>query len=174
MLLKRDGSIVSEKGEPVITFKNLLQGDYLVSIRHRNHLGQMTLNPVFLSILSPPMVDFTDPNLALAGGAAAGRVLGGKRYMYGGDLHGDGKVIYQGPNNDVFRLFSRILGEDDNLDNLANFIVPGYEHADFNLDGKVIFQGPNNDRSPLLYNSILVHSSNTSLLSNYIVLDFIP
>jgi uncharacterized repeat protein (TIGR01451 family) len=174
VLLKRDGSIVSEKGEPVIAFKSLLQGDYLVSIRHRNHLGQMPLNPVFLSILNPPLVDFTDPNLALAGGAASGRIMGGKRFMWGGDLNGDGKVIYQGPNNDVFRLFSQILGDEDNVDNLANYIVPGYEHADFNLDGKVIFQGPNNDRSPLLYNSILVHSSNASMLANYIVLDFIP
>ncbi len=174
VLLKRDGSIVSETGEPVICFKKLLEGEYLVSIRHRNHLGQMTLNPVFLTIMNPPTVDFTDPNLALAGGASSGRIVGGKRFMWGGDLNGDGKVIYQGPNNDVFRLFSRILSEEDNIDNLANFIVPGYEHADFNMDGKVIYQGPNNDRSPLLYNSILVHSSNTSMLANYIVMDFIP
>lgn len=174
VVLRRDGSITSESGDSVIVFKQLLQGDYLVSIRHRNHLGLMTENPIFLSIVNTPLVDFTDIALPMKGGATAGRVFNGKRFLWGGDLNGDGKIVYQGPGNDVFRLFSRIITEENNVDNLANYIVTGYEHTDLNMDGKVIYQGPLNDRSPLLYNSILVHTSNGSLLANFIVSDFIP
>ncbi len=174
VLMRRDGSIVSETGDSVIVFRRLLEDDYLVSIRHRNHLGLMTDKPFFLSISSPPLVDFTNTAVPMKGGGSAGRVYNGKRFLWGGDLNGDGKVIYQGPGNDVFRLFARIINEEGNVDNLANYIVPGYEHADLNMDGKVIYQGPNNDRSPLLTNSILAHTGNGSLLANFIVMDFIP
>jgi hypothetical protein len=94
--------------------------------------------------------------------------------MWGGDYNGDGKVIYQGPYNDIFFLFSRVLSDQSNSENLANYIVPGYEMHDFNLDGKVIYQGPNNDRASLLYNSVLAHPNNPGNLANFIVREKLP
>ena len=120
------------------------------------------------------MVDFNDPNLSIKGGASAGKISNGKRTLWGGDYNGDGRIIYQGPFNDVFVLFSRVVGDANNTDNLANFIVTGYEQQDFNMDGKTIYQGPLNDRSSLLFYSILSHPNNIALLANYIALDFIP
>ncbi|GEM_PF-3977829 len=174
VVLKRNGEIVSEKGDSVIVFKGMPEEDYYVALRHRNHLGMVTEYPVYLSVSDPPLVDFTDPTTPIKGGNTAGRMNLGKRTFWGGDFNGDGKLIYQGPYNDVFFLFSRVVGDVNNATNLANFIVPGYEAQDFNLDGKVIYQGPNNDRSALLLHSILSHTGNTSLLANYIVLDLIP
>ncbi len=175
VVMKRNGEVVSENGDSIIVFTGLPEGDYYVAIRHRNHLGQMTDTPVFLSVIDPPFVDFTNIDMPIRGGNGAGRVNSyGKRTLWGGDYNGDGKIIYQGPYNDVFNLFSRVVGDVNNSTNLANFIVPGYEMQDFNLDGKVIYQGPNNDRSHLLIHSILAHAGNGSLLANYIVLDFIP
>ena len=173
-ILLRDGTVVNEDGDEIITFPDAPEGDYIVAVRHRNHLGLMTNEPFYLSTQNPPLIDFTDPNLPVRGGGSAGRVLNGKRSMWGGDLNGDGKVIYQGPYNDVFALFSRVLADSQNGAYLANFIVEGYEAADMNLDGRVIYQGPNNDRASLLYHTVLSHGSNNALLANFIVKEILP
>lgn len=173
VMMNRDGRVFTEEGDSVIIFKGLPEEEYVVSVRHRNHLGLMTEFPVFLTISNPPLIDFTNPTTPVKGNSA-GRIFNGKRLMWGGDYNGDGRIIYQGPNNDVFYLFSKVLGAAENTTNLANFIIVGYEMHDFNLDGKVIYQGPNNDRAPLLYNTILSHAGNGSFLANYIVMDFIP
>jgi choice-of-anchor A domain-containing protein len=172
VLMKRDGRVVSENGDSIIVFPGVPEDDYYVVLRHRNHLPLMTNNPHFLTVTNPPLLDFTDPALAIRGNG--GNIQNGKRLMWSGDFNGDNKVIYQGPYNDVFHLFSRVLAEEDNTSNLANFIVQGYESDDFNLDGKVIFQGPNNDRAPVLYYSVLAHTGNTAKLANYIVSGLLP
>jgi hypothetical protein len=174
VLLQRDGDIVSENGDSVIMFPGLPEGEYYVALRHRNHLALMTDVPFFLSTQNTPEIDFSDLSLPVRGGSQAGRVANGKRTQWSGDYNGDGKVIYQGPFNDIFHLFSRVLSDSSNEEILANYIVLGYEQHDFNLDGRVIYQGPSNDKAPLLYNSILSHPANTSLLANYIVKTMIP
>ncbi len=172
--LRRDGSVVSESGASVLKFPGLTEGYYFVALRHRNHIGAMTANPVFISSNNPPLLDFTNPAFALKGGNGAMRIIGGKRFLWAGDLNEDGKAVYQGPYNDVFFLFSRVLSAEGNPDHLANFIVHDYAIEDLNLDGKVIYQGPNNDKATLLYHSVLAHPFNTGLLANYIVKGFIP
>lgn len=174
VVLRRNGELVGENGDSILVFPGLEEGDYYVSLRHRNHLGIMTLDPVFLSVLDPILIDFSDPATPIKGGTTAGKNVNGKRMLWGGDFNGDGKVVYQGPNNDVFYLFTRVVGDANNTDNLANYIVPGYELQDFNLDGKVIYQGPLNDRGAMLFYSILSNPNNGALLANFITLDFIP
>ena len=174
VILQRDGNIVSEDGGTVINFPNVLEGDYLVTLRHRNHMAMMTALPVHLSILNPPLVDFTDEMLPIKGSFAGGKSDNGLRTMWAGDLNGDDKVIYQGPNNDIFYLFSRVLGDNGNMELLANYIVVSYDVNDLNLDGRVIYQGPQNDRASLLYYTILSHPSNTNFLANYIAVGVLP
>ena len=174
IVLQRDGDIMSEDGQDVINFPTIIEGYYIVSIRHRNHLPLMTDEPMFLSIITPPMIDFTDVSLPVRGGGVGGHIVNDVRMMWGGDFNEDNKVVYQGPNNDVFYLFSRALSDPGNVDFLANYIVVGYDLHDFNLDGKVIFQGPNNDRASLLYHSILAHKGNGGFLANFIVQGYLP
>ena len=71
--------------------------------------------------------------------------------MWVGDLNGDGRVIFQGPQNDVFEMFSLVLTAEENDNHLANYIMEGYYKEDLNMDGLAIYQGPNNDRAILLY-----------------------
>lgn len=170
----RDGEIVSEEGDPVLYFPGVPEGQYYVVLQHRNHLGLMTDVPFYLTTINTPTLDFMDLSLPVRGGNSAGRLSGGKRTLWGGDYNCDGKVVYQGPYNDVFNLFSRVVGDSQNSENLANYIVPGYELQDFNLDGKTIYQGPLNDRGAMLFNSILSHPLNIALLANYIALDAVP
>ena len=89
--------------------------------------------------------------------------------LWSGDLNNDGRVIYQGPLNDIFYMFLEVALDEKNVHFLPNFITRGYTPNDFNLDGIVIYQGPNNDRSSLLFNTILMHPENDQKFSNFII-----
>jgi hypothetical protein len=128
----------------------------------------------YLSSNAPPFIDFTDLAEQLYGSSQATKTINGKRTLWGGDLNGDRKTIYQGPNNDSFSLFSLVLSDGNNFNYLANYISKGYNRQDLNLDGKAIYQGPNNDRATLLSQMILFHPGNHSLLANYIVPELMP
>jgi hypothetical protein len=96
------------------------------------------------------------------------------RTLWAGDMNGDRRVIYQGPNNDIFFLFSKVLADENNTSFLSNYISQGYDREDFNLDGNTIYQGPGNERAMLLYNTVLLHPGNVNNLANYIVRDALP
>ena len=174
-LLQRDGDIITTIGDSIFFFPKLVEGYYHVSLKHRNHLGLITGVFHNLNTTQFPLIDFRYTDMDVSGGEdAALETQTGNRFMWLGDINGDKKVIFQGPNNDVFALFSHILSQDGNDGNLANYISPGYWTQDVNMDGSAIYQGPNNDRSILLYHSVLAHPSNTSLLANYIITEALP
>jgi hypothetical protein len=173
-LLQRDGDVVAADGNDLLVFPGVPEGKYYVAIRHRNHIGLMTDAPLLLTSLAPPLVDFTEADFGVKGWNEAGKLVGGKRTCWPGDFNGDRKIIYQGPSNDVFTLFARIITDPLNTDNLANFISTGYDRTDLNLDGQTIYQGPNNERATLLYNTIMSHPANSSYLANFIVREYLP
>ncbi|MEZ4954911.1 MAG: carbohydrate binding domain-containing protein [Saprospiraceae bacterium] len=173
-LLQRDGDVISNSGEEVLFFP-IEEGNFHICIRHRNHLGMMTETPEFLNTVNVPLVDFTNNDLVVRGSSSAGHLHAtGLRALWSGDLNNDGKVIYQGPSNDVFHLFSFIIGHNDNYEHLANYISYGYSNMDLNMDGRTIYQGPINDRAPILYHTILAHPGNQIKLANYIVSSSLP
>jgi hypothetical protein len=171
-LLQRDGDVVETDGTSHLRFPSANAGTYYVAVRHRNHLGVMTGEALDLS---PALqeIDFTDPSF-ITNGNSAQIQLGTKMYMWAGDLNSDGRTIYQGPGNDILKLFTTVLYDPANVDLIANFISQGYLVADVNLDGRAIYQGPANDRSLLLLNTILKHPQNVNLISNYVILEQLP
>lgn len=174
LLLQRDGDVVTPLGNPLIAFQELSNGWYKVAIRHRNHLGIMKEAKVLLQP-DAPLVDFTSTSTVIHSAQDGGKIMpNGKRALWSGDFNGDRKVVFQGPINDIFELFSYVLSDPNNVSNLANFITTGYHSSDINLDGKVIYQGPNNDRSLLLYQTILSHPGNITNLANFIAVERIP
>ncbi|MCC6727043.1 MAG: hypothetical protein IT258_21250 [Saprospiraceae bacterium] len=148
-LLQRDGDVVDVDGASAVNFPQTPAGEYFVVIDHRIHLGVMTELPVQLSS-TPKSLDFTDPNLALQCGAYAMANLGAKRALWGGDLNNDGRFIFQGPGNEVLKLFTTVLYDQANTQLSANYISKGYLMADANMDGKAIYSGQNNDRAVLM------------------------
>ena len=48
-LLQRDGDVVDLDGESAVRFYDLPADEYFVVVKHRNHLGVMTLDPVMLT-----------------------------------------------------------------------------------------------------------------------------
>jgi hypothetical protein len=173
-LLQRDGDVINSSGEEVLFFP-IEEGHFHLCIRHRNHLGMVTEVPEFLNTVNVPLVDFTNNDFVVRGVNSAGHLhVTGLRALWSGDLNNDGKVIYQGPSNDVFYLFSFIIGHNDNYEHLANYISYGYSNMDLNMDGETIYQGPTNDRAPILYHTILAHPENQIKLANYIVSSSLP
>jgi hypothetical protein len=155
-----------------VRLAQLPSGNYFIAVRHRNHLGIATLVPRFLTP-NPAVVDFS--YLATQTyGVHAQKVVNGANTLWPGDFNSDGKVVYQGPNNDIATLFFRIMLNEGNVEQLANFIVTGYSNADINLDGNTIYQGPGNDRSMLLLNATLISPANTNYLSNFVILQQMP
>ncbi len=171
-ILQADGDIRDVDGFDYLQFSEVTSGDYFVSVRHRNHLGVMSEDPY---LLSPTVttIDFKDNDTPMYGNES--RIShNGEMAMWPGDFNNDGRVIYQGPSNDVTYLFQTVLLNQGNTEELANFIVQGYKQADLNLDGNSIYQGPNNDRAMMLLNAILTTPENDLHLANFILQEKLP
>ena len=183
-LIQSDGDVVDVDGVSPITFDTtVVAGPYYVALRHRNHLGVLTVDA---PELSPDLrtVDFRDTSIIRQGDhpMVNSTINGAKtkyNYLWAGDLRPDGRVIYQGPNTDVFQLFLQVISDPDNVTGPnggpnANHILQGYLQEDYNLDGVSIYQGPKNDRDFILFNTILQHPGNENTLANFIVLQQLP
>lgn len=174
-LVQRDGDVIMANGDSTLYFEEMNEGSYNISVKHRNHLGLVSAVTEYCSSSATPNLDFAQASQPVIGENEAGfEMIGGGRALWSGDFNGDRKIIYQGPSNDIFTLFSEVMSNDDNTDLLANFILEGYSSADLNMDGKVIYQGPGNERSLLLYQTILAHPSNYENLANFIVKETMP
>ena len=172
-VLQADGDVRDVDGISYVKFHEFPSGEYFVAIRHRNHLGVMTDQPYLLSP-SPTSIDFSDPGLEVYGGENARRFVNGEMTLWPGDLNNDGKVVYQGPGNDVLVLFQQVLVNDFNNSELANFVLEGYRTSDLNLDGSSIFQGPNNDKALLLINTTFSSPDNLALWANFVLFEKLP
>ncbi|MFQ5445690.1 MAG: GEVED domain-containing protein [Saprospiraceae bacterium] len=171
-IVQRDGDVRDIDDLGYVKFKDIAAGNYYVAVRHRNHLGVMTGQPY---ILSPKVtkIDFTDPNTVFYENNAA-YYYKGEMVLWPGDFNGDGKVIYQGPGNDVVYLFNKVFTTPSNTGLLANYILNGYLLYDINLDGNSIYQGPGNDSAKVLFNAVLSTPENIMQLANYILLQKLP
>ncbi len=171
-LLQRDGDVVDVNGSSMLSIPLGQGGSYYVSVRHRNHLGVMTGEALDLSPILTE-IDFTDTSL-LTNGTYAQIRLNNKMSLWAGDLNGDRRTIYQGPGNDVLKLFNTVLTDTNNTGLIANYISQGYLDADIDLNGRAIYQGPANDRAMVLFNVILNYPANGSNLANYVILQQLP
>lgn len=151
-LLQKDGSIVEVDGVNPVYFKNLNEGSYIVTVRHRNHLGLAADASSFsrsLSVARPSAAnsfDFaTATDAQLFGNSQAYKTTNGLNMLWGGNANGNGNVRYSGANNDNSYLLTTILGGNPAL--ILNNV---YSIADLNLNRNVRYSGANNDNSFLL------------------------
>jgi hypothetical protein len=117
--IKSDGTIVGLDGTGSVVFSSVVPGDYYVVVRHRNHLGVMSANPVALTHTSP-LYDFTTGTDKYYG-ASAKALSAGKYGMYAGDANGDGQVR----NDDMNDYLRPAMGQS------------GYKTIDINMNGQV-------------------------------------
>lgn len=143
VLVQRDGDFVAPDGSSPVLFSTPAD-DYLVAVRHRNHLGAMIAVPIALSYLTTS-VDFTTDATATYGTEAT-KSINATRALWAGNVLPDGQIRYLGESNDRDPVLVRIGG------NSPNATTTGYHLEDVNLDGTVRYVGANNDRDPILVN----------------------
>lgn len=171
-LLQRDGDVVDAvTGSNTLRILNMIDGDYYVVVRHRNHLGIMTATPVPLQ--TPPYeLDFTQVVTPVYGDHARLEV-GSLALMWAGDTNNSNSAIVNGPGSDSNVILGSILVAPENALVNTSFRLKGYYSTDLNMDGVVTFTGPANDTNLLLGN-VLLHPSNVTLSTNFILPGTVP
>jgi hypothetical protein len=161
-LLQRDGDIVSAAdGISPILFPNQVNGDYYLSVKHRNHLGVMTASPLTLSSTTTS-INFSseapvwiNPLIQNPPRKTDGIV----RLLYVGDANTNKNVKYNGTSNDKDRVLNTVGTMS------PNNIVTGYRIEDVNMDSKVKYNSADNDRTIIL-NSVGSSTPNTILFQH--------
>lgn len=141
-ILIREGQVLGTDGSPPRF--NVMEGDYHVAIKHRNHLGAMSLHPLHFGASTVP-VDLTSPAFPTYG-ANARNNINGTMALWAGDVNSNGTVTYTGQQNDRDPVLVKVGPTSPN--NSAT----GYFTEDTNLDGVVRYTGTGNDRDVILLN----------------------
>lgn len=120
------------------------QGFYHVAVRHRNHLGVCTAEPVLLKDIPTTRIDFRLEQTPVWGVDTRICTTPTRCSLRAGDASQDGSVKYAGIGNDRDPILVRIGGDTPSATST------GYFPEDLNLDGEVKYAGANNDRDLIL------------------------
>lgn len=142
-ILRRNGSITKANDLTPPEFSVDLD-EYFISVRHRNHLGVISLDPVSLDQPTSIVLNFSNGSTPVTGGANALKPNGAKLALWPGDVRFNRNVQYAGQNNDRDAILVRIGGV------VPTNSLQGYFPEDVNLDGVVKYTGTNNDRDKVL------------------------
>jgi hypothetical protein len=143
-LIQRDGDIVSHlDGSSPVAFTSLSDGNYYVTVKHRNHLGIMTANTVALSACSSS-IDLTSDPLWVKPGLlnAPSRVYGSVKALWSSDANRNKNSKYNGVSNDKETVLMALGG----IGFANSTLSPVYRPEDLNMDGKVRYNNTDNDR----------------------------
>jgi hypothetical protein len=150
-LLQRDGDVVDIDGVSPIYFKNVDAGNYVISVKHRNHLA-LSMNVAnytqALGLIKNTQFDFSTTaatNLLGTSGTGNTNYFNGssKNMLYGGNVNGNVNVRFSALNNDKDALLINVLG------NVATNTVTGYSRGDINMNRIARFSALNNDKDYL-------------------------
>ena len=120
-IMQKDGDIVSTDGITPVNFSGAPSGSYYVAVRHRNHLGFRTLDPIALSATATNL-NFTNNSVPLNGTDPVYFLNPTTATMCGGDANSDGSID----------AFDTIIWE------IQNGLFDDYNYgADYNMDGSV-------------------------------------
>lgn len=166
-LVQRDGDVVSSvDGVSPIYFSQNAPGNYYVSIKHRNHLGVMTLTALPL-VLSSTTVDFTTTAPVYYHVAAPPitnaqrKVIGSVTLLWAGDANSNKNVKYNGLANDKQEILNAVgVGTPNNT-------VAGYRLEDVNMDGIIRYNNTDNDKNYILNFPVGVSTPNAVISSTY-------
>ncbi len=174
-LLQRDGDVVDIDGVSDLRFKGINVDSFYVAIKHRTHLGVMTMLQS-----NGDVIDFTSTSIDLFnyGTTKVGRpdytnlsanemIKPGYRALWGGDFDCNGIVKFTNPDDDQNFLFFEVLLHPSNVGGNINYdFAYGYYNGDYNMNSKAKFINPEDDLNYLFF-QILQYPHNGQYLSNY-------
>ena len=178
-LLQRDGDVVDIDGVSSLRFPGIAIDSYYVAVRHRNHLGAMTMNIQSPTQLSDT-IDFSSPSTLMfdfgtsknngynyTGLAQKPNVKSGFMSLWAGDFDSNRKVKGENPNDDLNYSLFDVLFYPLNMAGNANYdLAIGYFQGDYDLNSKAKFDNPNDDKN-MLYGQILFYPLNINFISNF-------
>ena len=173
-LLQRDGDIVDVDGVSALCFEQTLPDMFYVAVRHRNHNGTMTADPIMLTATGTT-VDFTDTNLDLWENTAAydgfeQTIVDNAYALWAGNTNANTSIIYAGQANDKDPIFDEINLAPGNLFGLQTYIFTGYNLGDVDMNANSIYAGQNNDVDPI-FNNVDSHPLNGLKLQTFIIVE---
>ena len=177
-LIQRDGDIVDVDGISSVKFTQANAGQYYVVVKHRNHLGVMSVKTPMDNNCT--VIDFrkvSTPNYNSDATNAINLpqvdVQQGKALWAGNALY-DTDVIYQGTGNDVNVIYQQVINAGGNFFVSPSYILKGYYTGDVNMNGETIFQGTGNDVEFIYQNVIKNHPGNIFKLNYFKIKQQIP
>lgn len=173
-LVQRDGDIVDVDGVSCVSFP-VAYGDYYLSVRHRNHFGAMSKDPI--AINKATVFDFITEDLYEISGRAEAPVFtkDGNQVLWAGDVNADGFLKYDSSDNDVVPILNFILAHPGNFFGSTSFAPTEYSIYDANMDGVVKAESSENDPTLIRVNVISNSNGNIFEAPTYnIFLDNIP
>ncbi|MEE9438290.1 MAG: Ig-like domain-containing protein [Saprospiraceae bacterium] len=172
-LIQRDGDIVDLDGVSDLKFNGINIDSFYVVIKHRSHLGAMTMkvsNSDFVDFtsLDIPMFDFgTTKNNGTdyTGLAQKSTRLPGYNVMWGGDFNCNGTVQFEGGAEDDLNILQISV-----LFNSPTFYINynlnyGYFTGDFDMNSKAKFTNPDDDKNDL-FEQVFLYPLNTVYATN--------
>jgi hypothetical protein len=156
-LIQRDGDIVDVDGVSPVLFNDVENGNYALTVRHRNHFS-MSLNPRFGAVamsetkrdaFGARVIDLRQlPSNILYGDTSAYTrenhpTLGVVNLMWGGNAFLDNIVRYTLRNNDRAAILVDLSSDESSS-------RTGYLNTDLNMNGVVNYTLRENDRGFLL------------------------
>ncbi len=146
-LLLSNGQIVGRDGDVNLYFNAPPNADYYLAVKHRNHLGVITQNPVTMSDTQVTFVDFRSMSADVAPYSMQSQMFNtiSVQTLWPGDGNQDKKVVYQGSGSDILPITTTVFSDPSNPNFQLTLPVQGYFSGDYNMDGQVIYQGSNSD-----------------------------
>ncbi len=174
-LIQRDGDIVDIDGVSPVAFERLPNGNYFVSIRHRNHLGVMSKTAQPFSQNAFTTLDFSVQGAAGtdAFGIHAMDTVQTRLVLWAGDGNADRKIIYDGIANDRDPVFFDVITDPLNINSNFNHVSFGYFRGDYDMKGSAIYLGSGNDPDVVFFN-VFLHPNNTVGSTIFIIREQIP
>ena len=169
-----NGNIVDTSYTQPLAFFGVDPAAYHVVVRHRNHLGVMSLNTIDMSSGSGA-IDFTNNTTDTWGAAAQKDLGGGVMGLWAGNVNGDSSVRHSAKPSDVSDVANAVLTHAGNAsaDPAYTGFINAYSPFDVNLDGRVYYTASPSDRA-IIVDNIVTHPANTFGLASYIIVEQIP
>ena len=172
-LVQRDGDIVDVDGVSPASFEDATPGNYYLVVRHRNHLGVMTLDALPLSDVATD-VDFTTTSTPTFGMHAQKIVEPGVTALWAGNANGNHEVVFVGAGTDNIAISTTVLLDPGNSGIFSSsHTVDGYYDGDTNMNGTVVYVGAGTDQI-LISSNVLLHPANTSFSQSTPIYEQIP
>ncbi|MCB1639564.1 MAG: hypothetical protein KDI15_12035, partial [Thiothrix sp.] len=164
-VIQRDGDVANADTNTTDLHFDVPEGEYFVTLAHRNHLDVTTSSAVSLTGADGTLIDFTNPDTV---SGEEFTVVDGQAALWAGDANGDNSVTAFGPGNDANSLLSDILKADGNINGSFDYAAPGYLSSDLDLNGVTTYGSDNSDQT-LLNNNTATVAENSSGAGNYVI-----